>query len=570
VRRGEARLGERAIAGSTAALRARTGLAAAAGALALLVASAATPAGDGAAHEAARARAAALAAEGRCAAALEATAALRAAGAADAAGLALASACAAQLERYPEAAALAEEALALDPGRADARLRLAIARYHLGDTSGARAALDAAAAGGLGEDAELLLYEGLLLLEAERGAEAALALERARARDPRTVEPVASYYAGVAWGRDRDRARADAALARVVAEWPGTRWARQAERLRAELAAAELRRWARVRAGFEYDDNAILQGAGAPLPEEISSARDVRAAWSAEAGAELFRTQRWSGGALAAYAGTAYADITGFDSHFPSLAGWLDRRLDAATTLRASLDGGHAWVDRDGFFATGRASLALLRAWEARGTSELYARFRVDEYFAHSDDVPDGAGVPGAPCGPPGAPVPICGPPGLDERRERDRDGTAWVVGARHAIAVARLRSTFRAGWEFERFDARGREYSFRAHSLSAGVLVALPGDLALDASGVVTWRPFDHPSTFPEPPAPVFDREYGLSGDERDERYQAVSVSLARPIGWGLTASAGWRWERNRSNVDVFDYRREVLGAYLTWAWGH
>jgi tetratricopeptide (TPR) repeat protein len=514
-----------------------------------------------------RAQAFSLAGEGRCAAALDAIAELRAAGRGDGELLALAGTCAAQLRRYDEAAELLRESLRVEPGRADAHLRLAIALYHLGDLAGARSELAAAENAGIGGDhAELLLYRGLLLLEEERGAEAGEALEQARARDPRTVEPVASYYAGIAWSRARDRGRADAALARVIAEWPGTSWAAEAERARGQLSAESLRRWARVRAGFEYDDNAVLQGAGAPLPEEISSAHDVLGVWSAEAGAELFRTARWSGGLLAGYSGAAYADITSFDSHYPVAALWLDRRLDEATTLRGTLDGGHAWVDRGAFLATGRASLSLLRSWERAGASELYARWRRDEYFVHSDDVPDGVGTPGSVC----SGFSFCGPPGLDERRERERDGHSWAVGLRHSIGVPQLHSTLRAAWEFERFDARGSEYSFAAHSLSAGVVVALPWSFALDASGVVTWRPYDHPSTFPDPPAPEFGVEYGLDEDDRDERYSAVALSLARPIGRGLVASAGYRWERNRSNAAVFDYRREVVGAYLTWAWGH
>src|SRR5690606_7924579 len=281
---------------------------------------------------------------------------------------------------------------------------------------------------------ELLLYRGLLLLEAQRSADAAAAFERARARDPGTVEPVASYYAGIAWSRARDRERADAALARVVAEWPDTPWAAEAQRLRGELALGALRRWARLRGGFEYDDNAVLQGAGdAPLPEDISSASDVRAVWSAEVGAEWFRTPRWSAGTLFGFSGAAYADITSFDTYYPVLATWLDRRLGERTTLRATLDGGYAWVDEAAFYATGRAGLALLRAWETRGTSELYARFRLDEYFVRSDDVPDGPDAPDGLCAPAATPIPICGPPGVDERAERDRDGHSWAVGARHS-----------------------------------------------------------------------------------------------------------------------------------------
>jgi hypothetical protein len=458
----------------------------------------------------------------------------------------------------------------------EAQLRLAIALYHLGDHAGAREALDAAERALGAGDAEIQLYRGLLLLEGddESAGAAAEALEGARAREAATVEPVASFYAGLAWSRAHERSRADAAFGRVAAEWPGTAWAAEAERRRARLAAERLRRWARVRSGFEYDDNAVLQSGSAPLPEEISSARDVRGVWSAEFGAELFRTARWSAGALVGYAGAAYADIESFDSHYPVASLWLDRRLDEATTLRLAADGGYAWVDEDSFYATGRATLALLRGWERAGASEAFLRVRLEDYFVHADDVADGAGAPGSPCSiPPAAPLSTCGPPGLDERRERDRDGRAFALGLRHAIGVPALWSTFRAGYEFERFDARGSEYSHVAHSLTAGVLVALPWRFALDVGGIVSWRPFDDPSTFPDPPAPLFDTEYGLDDDDRDERYTAVLVSLARPVGpaaWGLTASAGWRWERNRSNVEVFDYRREVVGAYLTWAWGY
>ena len=519
-----------------------------------------------------RAQAERLAAEGRCAAALELTAELRADGAADTELLLLEAACAAQLRRDEQAVDALREVLRREPAHPEARLRLAIALYHLGDFDAARSELDAAERELAEPHAEALLYRGLLHLEDRRGREAAEALESARARDPRSVEPVASYYAALAWMRARERARTDAAIERVLRDWPDTAWAVQAERLRERLEEERLRRWVRIRGGFEYDDNVILQSGGAPLPDEISSGRDVRGTWSVEAGSELLRGERWSAGLLGGYSGTAHADITSFDTHYPVLTLWLDRQLDDATMLRLALDGGYAWVDGDSFFGTGRASLSAWRAWESAGASELYVRFRIDEYFESGDDIPDGTGTPGAPCPapPPGASIATCGPPGVNERRERNRDGRSAVVGVRHSVGIPVLRSTLHAGYEFERFDASGREYSHVAHSLSAGVLIALPLAFALDVSGVVTWRPFDNPSTFPDPPEPFFDREFGVADRDRNERYSAVSISLARPIGWGLTASAGWRWERNHSNVDVFDYRREVLGTYLTWAWGH
>ncbi len=519
-----------------------------------------------------RAQAERLRIEGRCGAALQIAAELRASGVADSELLILEGTCATQQRRYEDAVLALREALRQDPDRPEARLRLAIALYHLGEHDAASRELRIAEGLLAGPNAEALLYRGLLHFEDQRHADAARALESARRHDARSVEPVASYYAALAWARSRERARAEAAIARVLAEWPDTAWAAQAQQVRAQLAAERLRRWVLVRAGFEYDDNVVLQGGGAPLPDEITSARDVLGTWSTEAGAELWRGESGSAGVLGSYSGNAHADIDSFDQHYPVLAMWVDRQLDEATTLRLAVDGGHAWVDGASFFATGRTSLSLLHAWESAGASELYLRFRLDEYFENGEDLPDGTGTPGAPCPPPppGASIPTCGPPGVNERRERNRDGRSAVAGLRHELELPALRSTLRAGYEFERFDASGREYSHVAHSLSGGVLIALPFRFALDVSGVVTWRPFDDPSTFPDPPEPFFDTEFGLDDDDRDERYSAVSLSLARPLGRGLTASAGWRRERNRSNVEVFDYRREVLGTYLTWSWGY
>jgi tetratricopeptide (TPR) repeat protein len=519
-----------------------------------------------------RAQAERLRVEGRCAAALDVARDLRADGVVDSELLVLEGLCALQQRRYQDAVSVLREALRQEPAHAEARLRLAIALYHLGEHDAARRELETAEHQLSEPNAEALLYRGLLTLEARRPAEAAEVLERAHMRDARAVEPVASYYAALAWARSRERARAEAAIARVLSEWPDTPWASEAERIREQLATSRLRRWALVRAGFEYDDNVVLQGSGAPLPEEISSARDVLGTWSAETGAELLRSERWSAGVLGSYSGNAHADISSFDTHYPVLAGWLDRQIDDATTLRLAVDGGHAWVDGGSFFATGRTSVTLLRAWESAGASEFYLRFRLDEYFENGADLPDGTGTPGAPCPapPPGASISTCGPPGVDERRERNRDGRSAVAGMRHALELPALRSTLRAGYDFERFDASGSEYSHVAHSLSAGILIALPLRFVLDVAGIVTWRPFDEPSTFPDPPEPFFDKEFGVDDDDRDERYSAVSISLARPLGRGLTASAGWRRERNRSNVDVFDYRREVLGTYLSWSWGH
>ena len=517
--------------------------------------------------EARRAQAERLESEGRCAAALDIFDELRAASPGDATLLLEAARCEVEMRLYDRAVATLREAERLDPESPEIRLRLAIALYHQGDFRGAGEELDVAAQR-LGEDhAELQLYRGLLLLERREGAAAAAALERARELDRELVEPVASYYAAVAWASAHERERAEADIDRVLREWPGTSWAAEAKRLRARLGVERLRRWARLELGFEYDSNAVLQASGAPLPSDISSKRDERGVWSLEGGAELFRTAHWSGGALAAYSGSAYAHVTQYDSHYPSVALWLDRRLDDATTARLMIDTGYAWVDGDPFLWTYRGSLSLLHSWDRYGQTEVDARFHRDDYFVQSDDVPAGRNGVGNPCGYP-TPISFCGPPGLDERSARNRDGNGAVVGLHHSLKLP-FQSVLRAGYEFEHFSSRGTEYSYDAHSVVGDVLIPLPHRFTLDLAGVFSYRPYQHPSTFPDPPEPFFDTEYGLKSRDKLERFYGAGVRLERPIARGISAAIAWRYERNHSNAQVFEYDRQIVGIYLSAALG-
>jgi tetratricopeptide (TPR) repeat protein len=522
-----------------------------------------------------RAQAQRLVAEGRCAAALEVLADLRRADPADLQTLLWIAGCAVDEKRYDTAADALWEAKALSPDNGEVRLQLAIALYHQEEFESASVELEAAAQR-LGEDhAEIALYRGLILLaesEPESAAAGAAWLERARTLGGDAVEPVASYYAGVGWSAAADRQRARAALNRVVHEWPGTSWATQAQRRLDEMGAEDILWWATLRAGFEYDSNAVLQGQGVPLPAEISSQRDVRGVWNGQIGAELFRNDDWAAGAALNYAGTAYRNVTSFDTQFPGVAAWIDRSLDDATTLRLAADGGYAWVDYQPFYITQRASLSLLRQWTTAGSSELFGRFWHDNYLKTCGDVPSGPGIPGAPCLPPG-PIAYCGPPGIDEHRARNRDGEGLSFGVLHSLpipielpyggAIARF------GYQYDRFIARGTEYTYQAHSVAGGLRVGLPWSVALDVSGSFTFRPFRHATTFPNQPL-VFDEEYALPSNRRRETSYTADIVLERPINQWLSASVRWHLERTRSTAEVFDYHRQIAGAYLTATFGN
>lgn len=538
----------------------------------------------------------ALAAAGNCREAVPALEQARAEQPGDAAAADLLGQCQMQLQRWAEAAAAFAEAKRLDPETPEVDIRLAASRFHAGDLDGAEAALDDARVRSPGS-AEVDLYDGLIRLErAEQPVAAAEALERARGRDPVGVEPVASYYAGIAWLRARERERAREALERVQREAPGTEWAAAAERALARSEGGILgmrdRRdlqgliqaerplgrgpedgarqgpWTAVSAGVEYDSNVLLRGDRVARPDEISDDADGRAVWTAQVGTELFRNEDWAVGVLGAYYGSAHFDLTDFDTHYPTITTWVDRRFGESWLARVQYDFGYAWVGEDGYLRGHSLIPALFHDWGGRrGTTRLFGDLSWDDYRFEDDDVPDGfalgaGGGPGTVC--PDVTRP-CGPAGLDESRERNRDGLWAIVGFDHVVPVAELRSELSAGYHFHHYDAEGEEYDFSGHEIELGARTLLPWRLTLDVRGSFTWRSYDEPSTFPDPRDLVNGIEYGLDDDDKTEKIWQADVIVERPINDWLVASLRYAYTRNDADVDVFEFDRHVVGGYLT-----
>jgi tetratricopeptide (TPR) repeat protein len=522
-----------------------------------------------------RLRAESLASADRCEEAIPVAQQARALAPADGRAALVEGRCLIRLRRYDDAVPPLEMARRLDPSLHEATVELAIAHYHLGQKEDAQAEL-AAAEELLPERAEVHLYRGLLLLEAAQGEEAGETLERAARLGPGEVEPLASYYAGLAWESEDQDERARIALQRAIDADPDSIWAQEARRALDRIDARTNRRWwARVTAGAEWDSNVVLRGPGVrlggsdvQLAEEVSDEDDWRAVWGAEAGLELYRDADWSAGVIAGYGGSAHADLDDFDLHYPYASLWLDRRIDEHTFVRLQPSFGYALLRDDDYLLLHGGAASVLRDWGAAGAGELFFLLRRHDYLFGVADVPDGApgGVAGSPC-PPSPPTPNgCSPFGLDESRERNRDGNEFVVGYDHTYPFGKS-LILEGGLRWHRYVARGSEYDYFGYQIRWGGRLELPFDFAIDAEGSYMYRPYDGESTFPEFVVPGF--QYGLDTGSRDDHVWLSDVRLERPIVEHVTASVRWTYVSNISNVKVFDYRRHVVGAYVTVDFG-
>jgi tetratricopeptide (TPR) repeat protein len=537
-------------------------------ALAALLATAATePAG--AIEPVERARGERLALAGRCEEALPLLARAADDEPGDARLALMTGNCQLRLQRYEEAAASLGRARSLDPKLPDVDLSLAIARFHAGDAEGALAAVaDARRAGSTRP--ELDLYEGLALLELGREqASAARALERAADAGPRTLDPVASYYAALAWRGADEEDRARAALEKVLVEHPDTEWGEAARRaLDRAPAAAGPRRWARVSAGVEYDTNVVFRGRGVTLPDEIGDEEDVRAVWSAEVAGELVRRGPWALGVRADYLGTAHADVTDYDLQYPGGGVWADRWLSEQSLVRLDYAYHYGWLGYSSYVSAHEVTPQWIHRFDERGTLRVYGQLWLYDFFQNDGDEVDGPGAPGQACALVSPGITRCGPPGLDEDEERDRDGIGGAVGVEHTLPVEALRGEVWGGAFWEIYESEGTEYQYRGYGVRGGFRSALPARFTLAGSAGYVYRPFEHPSTYPDTDDVVSGFQYALDGDDRSDDVVEVDVELERALTDRLFASVRYAYLWNGSNVAVFDYDRHIVGAYLTWDW--
>jgi tetratricopeptide (TPR) repeat protein len=489
--------------------------------------------------------------------------------------------CELRARDYQGAAATLERALAIDPGLTEANLDLARARYHAGDLAGADAALRAGES--LSGEALWQLYRGMVDLGRGDANAAVESLQRAvdinkstfqTRDDPQAVEPAASYYLGVALRAAGREDQAKQRLEEVADAWAGTSWAAQANRAIGRGGAQ--RAFLMLSAGMEYDDNVVLLGHEEPLPGDISDESDFRGVWRLFGRTDLWRWGDTSTGMWAGYEGRAHIDddLRDFDSHQPIASLWLDHALRGDTHLRARYDFRHIWFGGDPFLLSNGGRLSLIHAWSTSSSTELFGTLFGYDYQDPSPDVPDGPGTPGATCG---SPASVCGPPGLNERKERDRDGWGGSAGVSHAwvLPIPGLPAgspSLSGGYEFTRFSAAGLEYGHQAHRFSAQLSIPLPLGIALDVEGSYTNRIFDHPTTFPDraallaaasPPPP---RQYFLSNLRRREHTFTTDVYLTVPVAGPFSVSAYYRYLDRHSNADVFDYDRNIAGLVFNY----
>jgi tetratricopeptide (TPR) repeat protein len=144
--------------------------------------------------------------------------------------------------------------------------------------------------------------------------------------------------------------------------------------------------------------------------------------------------------------------------------------------------------------------------------------------------------------------------------RRESRDADNLMGGVQHFLRFAEDRHLLKAGYQFDWDHTEGRNYEYRGHRLIAGAQYTLPWyairlkyDFDLHLRGYVfanTLLPSNDP------------------GHRRRYDKEATHVFRAElPLPYGLTLAAEYLKARNASNLEVFDYNRNVSSLILSWS---
>ena len=483
--------------------------------------------------------------------------------------------CLIKTGRYPEALANLDRARGARDLTAtqvgDVELYRGVALYHLERYSESSAAL-AAAEGLTSEPAELSLYRGLIALRSGDNERAAPDLEAAALLSPALTEPVASYYAGLAWQGASQRDNARAAFQRVIdVDGVDGPWGRQARELLGTTDPFPY--FVRGSVGVEYDDNVLLRGGvtqfSSPdqnLPSEAGQ-KDWLGVWTVDGGVQLLDAGSVGAGITAGYSGNSHVDLGEFDTQYPRVGGYVVNRFGPNTTGQLRYEFGAAWVHDHSFLRTQLAEAGLTHTWEEAGTTVLVADLLWNDLRYPTEDLTsENVGGVCTPATSPGG----CGPVGLNEGRARDRDGTGvggalehrYLIPVPEAVDAVFEEVRIGGGYRYRYYVSDGSEWKYMSHILSAALEFEFPLDISLSTRVSYEYRDFANPSTYPD--HEQTNQPYSLSSRDRHEQEINFTAELDKDLSENVSISARWSYLDNNSNTRVYDYTRNIVGAYV------
>lgn len=347
------------------------------------------------------------------------------------------------------------------------------------------------------------------------------------------LAPSAQYYRGLTLYALEQNEQAQSAFEAAVAAAPSSTIGVNAQRYLEALAQRTRdQRLLQVQGvvSFQYDDNVTIGD-----DDIISREGDGRTVFAFIGRVLPVRNGPWRLGFEYDLFQTLHFDLDEFNiqSHTgKAFARWKRDRV----TLHMATDYTYTTLDNNRFSEALTVHPSITIRETDRLLSVVSVRYRRSNYFNQFI-------VPG-------------------EEDVRDRDGWNVRPGVTQYWTFNQQRSYMRLSYEFEASRNDGTDWEYDSHRLAVGLYSPLFWGLNLDVEGAYRRRDYLHANSFDSNPLGV---RTTMDQDERaDDRFTA-SVVLSREFGPYLILSAGYAHTSNLSNINFFEYDRNIWTIALT-----
>ena len=371
---------------------------------------------------------------------------------------------------------------------------------------------------------------------------AVTAFRNGRSTDP-DIQQLSRFYTGLALAVLGLPAQATAEVEQAMSLRPTSALTGPAERLRDTLVTAreqERRFSAEVRFGVFYDDNVPV----IPNPTHTSKEPLIpilrhpeSTSWGELAGVRadyvFFRTDEWDASAGYSFFTTYNNELPSFNvmDHLANLGLTYKTAIGTRPTqagLNYSYDA--LFLGSDLFVQRHTASTLGAIAWDDTNLTQAFFRFQ-DKNFAD-------------------------GSPPIE-----DRDAKNYMVGFLHLFRFQQDRHLIKVGFQQDWEYADGKHYTYNGQRIQTGALYTLPWyAMRLRWDFDVHFRQYLHKNQFLPTTQPDTRRRH-------DEELNNI-VRLEVPLPRNLTLAGEYQFTRNWSNLQVYDYSRNVLSVILSWTY--
>jgi len=384
-------------------------------------------------------------------------------------------------------------------------------------------------------------YVGFLRYRNKEYREALAAFRAGRSSDPE-LQQLTRFYAGLALGVLGLPAQAAAEVEEALRLAPGSALTGPAERLRDTIVAArqaERRLSLQVSLGVTYDDNVSVRPTTNNREPQVAELRTHRH----ESPGELFGVRAdyvwwkdvdWESTVGYSFFTTYVKDIPKFNLISHTASAGVNRKLTLGA-LPALVGALYSFdflaLDSDEFLVRNSLTLNTAIVESEMNLTQFFVRYQ-DKDFAET------------------SPPPV---------RQEIRDANNWMGGFLHLLRFAQDRHFVKAGYQYDYDNTDGRNYEYVGHRFTIGGQYTL-GAVRLKYDFDAHLREYRNRNSILPTYAP-----------RTKERYDEEIVNIFRaelPLPSNLTLAAEFQATRTHSNIEVFDFSRNVFSLVLSWSY--